>query len=146
MWGNPIEVDLVLDQVDAEPPAPPPATSARLRDTEWMLIELDGRPVPPPVEGGRAPTIVFATEGSAFSAQGQCNRHFGTFEADDAAGTLAIRMVGSTRMGCPDEVMKEEAGFLAAIGRVATFRIEGEMLTLEGGNAVTRFAAAFANK
>lgn len=144
--GNPSQVDIVVDPVDAAPPEPPPASATRLRDTEWMLVEFDGRPVPPPVEGGRAPMIVFATEASAVSAQGHCNRHFGTFEADDAAGTLVIRMVGSTRMGCPDEVMMEEAEFLAALGRVATFRIEGETLTLEGGNAVARFAAVFANK
>jgi putative lipoprotein len=144
--GNPSQVDIVVDQVNAAPPEPPAATATRLRDTEWMLVEFDGRPVPPPVEGGRAPMIVFATEGSAVSAQGQCNRHFGTFEADDAAGTLVIRMVGSTRMGCPEEVMQEEAEFLSALGRVATFTIEGESLTLEGGNAVARFAAVYSNK
>lgn len=144
--GNPTQVDIVVDQVDAAPPEPPAATATRLRDTEWMLVEFDGRPVPPPVEGGRAPMIVFATEGSAVSAQGHCNRHFGTFEADDAAGTLVIRMVGSTRMGCPEGVMQEEAEFLAALGRVATFTIEGESLTLEGGNAVARFAAVYSNK
>jgi putative lipoprotein len=144
--GNPSQVDIVVDPVDAEPPEPPAASATRLRDTEWMLVEFDGRPVPPPVEGGRAPMIVFATEGSAVSAQGQCNRHFGTFEADDAAGTLVIRMVGSTKMGCPDEVMMDEADFLAALGRAAKFTIDGETLTLEGGDAVARFAAVFANK
>ena len=65
---------------------------------------------------------------------------------NDAAGTLVIRMVGSTRMGCPEEVMQEEAEFLSALGRVATFTIEGESLTLEGGNAVARFAAVYSNK
>jgi putative lipoprotein len=144
--GNPSQVDIVVDPVNAAPPEPPPANATRLRDTEWMLVEFDGRPVPPPVEGGRAPMIVFATEGSAVSAQGHCNRHFGSFEADDAAGTLVIRMVGSTKMGCPNEVMMEEAEFLAALGRVAKFTIDGETLTLEGGNAVARFAAVFANK
>jgi putative lipoprotein len=144
--GNPSQVDIVVDPVDAEPPEPPAASATRLRDTEWMLVEFDGRPVPPPVEGGRTPMIVFATEGSAVSAQGQCNRHFGTFEADDAAGTLVIRMVGSTKMGCPDEVMMDEADFLAALGRAAKFTIDGETLTLEGGDAVARFAAVFANK
>jgi hypothetical protein len=29
---------------------------------------------------------------------------------------------------------------------VATFTIEGESLTLEGGNAVARFAAVYSNK
>ena len=72
--------------------------------------------------------------------------HFGSFEADDAARTLAIRLVGSTRMACPDEVMRDEAEFLAALGRVERFTIEGESLTLEGGNAVARFAAVFADK
>ena len=144
--GNPSQVDIVVDPVNVAPPEPPPASATRLRDTEWMLVEFDGRPVPPPVEGGRAPMIVFATEGSAVSAQGHCNRHFGSFEADDAAGTLVIRMVGSTTMGCPDEVMMDEAEFLAALGRVATFRIEGEILALEGGNAVAKFAAVFPNK
>jgi putative lipoprotein len=116
--GNPSQVDIVVDPVNAAPPEPPAASATRLRDTEWMLVEFDGRPVPPPVEGGRAPMIVFATEGSAVSAQGHCNRHFGSFEADDAAGTLVIRMVGSTKMGCPNEVMMEEAEFLAARGEV----------------------------
>jgi len=143
--GNPSQVDIVVDQVNAVPPEPP-ANATRLRDTEWMLVEFDGRSVPPPVDGGRAPMIVFQNEGSSVSAQGHCNRHFGSFEADDAAGTLVIRLIGSTRMGCPEPVMAEEAEFLAALGRVATFRIEGEPLTLEGGNAVAKFAAIFANK
>jgi len=144
--GNPSQVDIVVDEVNAAPPEPPPANATRLRDTEWMLVEFDGRSVPPPVEGGRAPMIVFATEGSAVSAQGHCNRHFGTFEADDAAGTISLKMVGSTRMACPEPVMQDDAEFLAILGRVKTFAIDGESLTLEGGNAVARFAAVYPNK
>jgi putative lipoprotein len=150
--GNPTRVDLVLDQVNVEPPAPPPAAGVRLRDTEWSLVELDGRAVPPPVEGGREPVLVFQTDRSAVSAQGQCNRHSGTYEtaageADDAAGTITIALIGSTRMACPEPVMQDEAEFLASLGRVKTFAIEGETLTLGDGTRPTaRFAARYSNK
>lgn len=145
--GNPSQVDIVVDQVNAAPPEPPPATATRLRDTEWMLVELDGNPVPPPVEGGHAPMLVFQTDRSAISAQGFCNRHFGMFTADDAAGTIALKMVGSTRMACPEPVMQIDAEFVAALGRVKTFTIEGETLSLgDGATVLARFAATFANK
>ena len=101
--------------------------------------------------------VVFQTDRAAVSAQGQCNRHFGTYEiaagaagaggADAAAGTISITLVGSTRMACPEPVMQDEAEFLAILGRVQTFEIEGETLILgDGTMPKARFTARYSNK
>jgi len=104
---------------------PPSGTS--LPGTRWVAtgFTVDGA-------GGLLPagihlTLDFNDAGGVGGTAG-CNSYFGTVTF--AAGGIAITGIGSTEMACDPEVMDREARFLAALGRVTAFTLEGDHLTL----------------
>ena len=111
-------------------PSPP---DARELLGAWTLEYVEDRPVI-----DRSPAYIeFDAEGRA-SGQATCNRMTGSYTVDGAALTLGPMAV--TRMMCPEALMEQEQRVLAALEKVASWRIDQGMLTLEdaGGEPVFR--------
>ncbi|MFN3874705.1 MAG: copper resistance protein NlpE N-terminal domain-containing protein [Flavobacteriales bacterium] len=149
MEGKPITGDLA-DNYVLRKAMPMAAMAARmsaepmkpsLAGTHWRLVELMGKPVPPPAEPRQQAHIEFdAQEGRAFGNAG-CNRFFAGYEIDEASGRLRFSKVGSTMMACPD--MSIEDAFHKALVQVDGYSIgEDGRLSLNKARApLMRFAA-----
>lgn len=129
MEGKAITGDLA-DKYVLHKAMPPVAMAVRmsteparpaLEGTHWNLVELMGKPVPPPAEPRQQAHIVFdAQEQRAFGSAG-CNRFFAGYELDEDNGRLRFNKVGSTMMACPD--MSVEDAFHKALVQVDNFSI-----------------------
>ncbi len=109
---------LVLDRV-VEP---------TLMGPSWQATGVNnGRGGVASLVAGTAIDATFGEDGRV-SGRAGCNRYHGPFRVDGPR--LGIGPLASTRMACPDEVMEQEAAFLAAMGRATTFRIDGDRLEL----------------
>ena len=110
---------------------------ADLRNTRWMLRELNGASVAVP-EGGREAFILFAAVDDKISGIGGCNNFFGTAAVN--ASTISFSGIGATRMACPD--MAIESGFFQAMEGEVTFEISGDKMTWQrSGKIIARFEA-----
>lgn len=96
-----------------------------LDNTYWRLAELNGEPITPHEDQQRETHIILRVDGQV-GGFGGCNHLTGRYERDG----LLVRFVdlGSTLMACP--YSDEEAAFMTALQRVASFRILGESLDL----------------
>jgi heat shock protein HslJ len=76
------------------------------------------------------------------AGSGGCNRMMGSYTLD--GGKLTFSQMAGTRMACPDGMDVEQA-FHAALGKVATWRIDGETLELfdAGGASVAEFESRY---
>jgi len=111
-----------------------PAVTLPLRATVWECASVNDLAV----TEGAAPTLEIAEDGKASGNSG-VNRFGARAEAEDSA--IRFTMVVSTRMAGPEDRMKLEASFLAALERTRRFRIDGTLLTLmdEKGSVVATF-------
>ncbi len=113
---------------------------ATLATTAWVLESAPGIDLP---AGGSA-SATFA-DGRVSGSTG-CNRFTAayTLEGDQ----LELGMIASTRMACAPPLLALEQAYVAALGRVARWRIEGEDLTLSDaqGNELLRFAPGDATR
>jgi putative lipoprotein len=73
-----------------------------------------------------APSVTF--EAGRVSGSTGCNRFTGRYMVD--GGALELGEIASTRMACPPPADAVERECLAALGRVAHWRREGDELTL----------------
>ncbi len=119
--------DLVLEgdglalAFSAEQPLP-------LEGTAWRLDGIGSG-------GGTVSSVLAGTEVTAtFDAAGHvrgtggCNEYGGSYATDGEA--LTISDVASTMIGCAPDVSDQEAAFFDALGRAASFHIQGSTLTL----------------
>lgn len=123
------------------PRAPVPDVS--LTDTYWKLTEVNGVPIRV-AEQMREPHLVLHSQDGRLAGSGGVNRLMGGYTL--AGLTLTFGQVASTMMAGPPEAMQQEQMILAAIGRVRSFRIDGDRLILvdEAGRPVlTAVAVAF---
>jgi putative lipoprotein len=118
--GQPGHVDLVMRM---SPSAG--AAAATLEDTYWKLTRLGSESVE--VEGPRAPHLILQSGTKRVSGSGGCNRLVGSYALD--GNKLGFSQMAGTRMACP-EGMELEQAFHAALGKVSTWRINGETLDL----------------
>ena len=90
------------------------------------------------VTEGAAPTLEIAEDGKASGNSG-VNRYGA--RADVEGSSIRFTMVVSTRMAGPQDRMKLEASYLAALERARRFRVDGTLLTLmdERGSVVATF-------
>jgi len=111
-------------------------TSSSLVSTGWTLMELNGKTFTP-VEKHPV-TMIFDASGHNVSGSGGCNRYSGTYKQDGNKLTFGNQAV--TAMLCGD--MTGEAAFLQMLPKVASFKREGESLTLfdKDGTAIAKFA------
>lgn len=141
MEGPPRE-HLVIDRfVGAEPgarcnasPAADGAPVARLKDTYWKLVELNGQAIVTAPGQQREIRLTLASQGArAFGFSG-CNPFTGSYEQED--GQLRFKQMASTMRACIAPFMELESRFLEALGASTGYRITGQRLTLNEGDAV----------
>jgi len=110
------------------------ATGPALVGTEWVATGINnGRGGVASVLEGAVVTAVFGDDGRV-AGSGGCNRFFGPYALDGRA--LAIGPLATTRRLCPESagVGEQEAAFLAALGRVATWSIRENRLQLRAAD------------
>jgi heat shock protein HslJ len=95
--------------------------------TGWVLVELDGEPIEIAPEEIQ-PTIVLDLEESRVSGSGGVNRVTGTFALSESE--LRFGPLATTRMAGPEHAMRLEERFVAALGRVTSYELDGATLTL----------------
>lgn len=100
---------------------------AALEGSSWVLNEFGPEEGPTAVLPNTPVTLNFADGGINGSAG--CNSYFGEFT--QSSSSLTFGAIGSTKMACPDPLMQQENEYLAALGAVNSFTLEGDQLTLE---------------
>ncbi|KLK87627.1 hypothetical protein SZ63_10025 [Methanoculleus sediminis] len=102
-------------------------------NTWWTLASLAGENgTLTPVLDGTAVTATFSAEGSLGGSAG-CNHYSADYTVDGAA--LTIGSAVRTEMYCsePPGIMDQEDRYLALLTEVASYRMEGGLLTLMDG-------------
>lgn len=103
----------------------------------WVLVALDGRPVP---EVGTTPMLEIHDDGSVAGVSG-VNRFRTTVELDERR--ISFATAASTKMAGPPEAMALEDSFLDRLGSVDAYQLEGATLSLwTGDNEALTFARA----
>lgn len=111
--------------------AVPPQTV--LVGAEWVLTELDGKPV----TGPRPPTLTMTMAGAIAGFSG-CNRYFGQLLFAEN-GAVSASSIGMTRMACPQKAMALEAGFARALQGVTEWRHASGIVSFDGNGGALRF-------
>jgi heat shock protein HslJ len=116
----------------------PPAPSAALPGTEWVLVSLHGSA---PMQG-KAITLRFA-EASVEGSAG-CNTYGGSYTVSE--DRLRLSGVYATEMACmePAGIMKQEQAYLTALGAAARFQVDGDRLEVydQAGTQILAFVTA----
>ena len=111
---------------------------AALTGATWTLtrLEVDGK-IGKPATAKRAPTITFRAD-HQFSGFSGCNSYGGAYVA--AGGHLKFGDTAMTLMACvnPDlttdsDIMSFESDYMLALGRITTYHVSGDTLTLSDG-------------
>lgn len=107
-----------------------------LAGTSWVLTNLNGQPPAADTQ------ITLTLEADGLFGSDGCNRYRGSYTADGDTITVGENLAG-TMMACPEPVMQQAAAYQAALKAAATFKIEGEQLTLfdAAGAPLATFAA-----
>jgi len=115
---------------------PPPSAGDPLASTSWTLTQLNGQPALADV----SVTLEFA-DGRLGGSDG-CNSYGGGYQVEDGRLKVDPNMV-STLMACADEIMQQASAYTAVLLQSPAFQVEGEQLTLLGGDgaALAVFAA-----
>ncbi len=114
-----------------------------LQGTTWdALAYNNGKDALVSLAESSSITAVFGADGS-LTGDASVNRYTTTYTA--AGETLSIdAAIATTKMAGPDELMQQEAAYLAALPQTATFTIEGDELWLRDaeGAALAHYIAA----
>jgi len=102
----------------------PTSTTWPLNGTVWKLVELNGAAV----AANHLPSIVFDASASRVSGRAGVNDFNGSYQQTEGAMTFGPLAV--TKMAGSERQMQVEQQFLAALGRVTAWRIEGNLLVL----------------
>jgi putative lipoprotein len=113
----------------------PPKSQARLIETYWKAIELEGKPVEVKA-GTREPHMVLRSDKNAVSGFSGCNTFRGTYEVNGES--LRFKSMASTLMACLPAGGDTEKNFLSAITATASQRISGETLELRDQDSKVR--------
>jgi heat shock protein HslJ len=101
-------------------------TIGTLAAVEWMLVSIDGQPVP----AGLKPPVVHFEINSVRGSAG-CNR-FTAPVKETAPGELAIGPAAATKMACPPAEMELEQKFLALFEKASRYTFVAGQLALTG--------------
>jgi putative lipoprotein len=135
--GAPSNFELVL-----EPPAAAPAVPASpLEDTDWTLVELDGKAIAAALPPQREVRMRLSGDGSRVAGFSGCNQFMGGYARAGAA--LRFTQLAGTMMACATLQMDLEVQVLQMLGSTSGYRIEGQWLTLLAAERVlARFEAS----
>jgi heat shock protein HslJ len=95
-----------------------------LAATDWMLVEMDGRPLP---AGGLPPTTL-VQYGKAAGFAG-CNRYTGPI-TESAPGTVKLGELAVTRKACDAAAQEMEAAFLDRMRATTSYAFQAGQLLL----------------
>jgi len=116
-----------------------PLMDASLTDTHWILVELNGVPVPAS-RSDRRPGLLLVSSETRASGFGGCNAFTGSYRLQEYE--LALGPLASTQVACPPGTFSE-AEYLKTLGSISSWWISGDDLALVvDGYAVARFVAA----
>ena len=108
-------------------PSQPAAPGDGLAGT-WVLIDGTGPDGPIQILADNRITLVI--EGTDAGGRAACNLYGGTLTVN--GGTVQISTLSMTEMACVEPAMSAEAAYMAAIGAVAAWERQGDLLTLTG--------------
>lgn len=111
-----------------------PHVSATLTNATWAATGINnGRQAVQSLAAGTEVTAVFGEDGT-LSGKAGCNQYTAQYTVD--GNSMTIKTPISTRMFCaePAGVMEQEAAYLAALEKVATYRIDGNRLDLRAAD------------
>jgi heat shock protein HslJ len=118
-----------------------PAVAPALEGTLWKLAEYvgpDGKSLPVPDAVSASATFVAGT----VSGNAGCNDYSAAYTLDGAKMTIGPAV--STKLACGPAESLVETAYLATLGKVATYAIDGESLALSttDGKVGLRYTAA----
>ena len=134
------------EPANAAASAVPASQGMALSDHPWRLVAidmLDGEDFNPPA--GSEPTVIFSEEANPagsrlMTGSTGCNGFNATYDAG-RGGRLVVGRVSTTRMACPDEVMRLEQFFLIGLESTRTYTIDESGLWIDFGGGVLHFVA-----
>lgn len=100
--------------------------TALLEGANWQATEITGVDSVLPADKGTA-TAVF--KAGQVTGSGTINRYFGSYETGPG-NSIQVSALGSTEMAGPPEAMAQEAAYLAALQKAATYAATADTLTL----------------
>jgi putative lipoprotein len=130
-------VSVLLMRVAEKSPPAGSTEAGSIVATSWRLSSLGGKDANAAVVS----TLTFNDDGNV-SGNGGCNSFGGKAALDGAK--IEFGDLFSTMMACEEAKMKQEAAFLAALAKTASYKVEGGILTLldGAGAAVATLEAA----
>jgi len=122
-----------------------PHVDASLHNTYWQLTALNGKAIARAQAVKREAHLVFHTENkgnSRVAGSTSCNRFSGNYQQQDQSLNFADNMM-MTKMACVDNNI--EQAFISTLGKVTTWSIEGNYLSLydDNKNVIARFEATY---
>ena len=83
-------------------------------------------------------TAEFSSKDKTVKGSGGCNSYGGGYELDGNTLTLPGPIV-STEMACDGPIMNQEAEYLSILQSAGSFSIDGDQMTITGGNKILVF-------
>ena len=121
-------------------PAASGASQARVVETQWNLIELNGSTVNVPEADKGQIYIYLQQDGDRLSGSDGCNRFFGSY--DLSGSSLQFHSVAQTMMACQGGFTEREAELLEALKLASSYQISDSILQLKVGDRIlARFQA-----
>jgi heat shock protein HslJ len=103
--------------------------------TTWRLESFHTEDTVSSVLSGITITAVFEEDGRVIGSAG-CNTYFARYNL--TGNLLSISTIGTTKMNCGTPgVMEQENTYLALLGKVTTFTIEGERMSVADAGGAT---------
>lgn len=131
-----VPISVLLMRVAEKSPPEGSTEAGSIEGTSWRLSSLGGEDA----DAGITSTLTFDDDGNV-SGNGGCNRFGGPATFDGAK--LKFGDLFSSMMACEEPKMKQEAAFLAALEKTASYTVEDGTLTLldQAGAAVATLTA-----
>jgi heat shock protein HslJ len=136
----PAQTEAAPAEGQATPTLPPvqPMPATTLAGTNWTLTSIEALGAESGTLPGADITLDFGADGQANGAAG-CNTYNGTYTV--TGDTLTFGPLITTRMACPEPVMRQEQAYLAMLANPSTIKQEADRLTLtfDGGKTVYKY-------
>ena len=102
-----------------------------LRGTKWMVDTIVEGDTASSVPAGVEAVVIFE-DGNRFGGNAGCNGMGGNAVVDEAKSTITFSEVITTKMACDDDRMRVERAVLATLDGDVPYRIEADVLRLDG--------------